>query len=128
MNRARSRSTCSRWNRANSFHNIRGLMRRPANALMISAMSVTTTAVGVGQPVRKLEADSEASVLTGDLRTVARVTSIASPNQQPTSLTILCAASFTLLVLLVPVTIAKYPALVDFPNHLARHYIGATID
>src|SRR5438477_12018532 len=41
---------------------------------------------------------------------------------------ILSAALFTLVVLLIPVALAKYPALVDFPNHLARHYIGATID
>src|SRR5690242_11030226 len=34
----------------------------------------------------------------------------------------------TFVALLAPVAMAKYPALVDFPNHLARHYIGAAID
>lgn len=36
-------------------------------------------------------------------------------------------AALTLVLLLFPVAAASYPALVDFPVHLARHYIGESI-
>ena len=45
---------------------------------------------------------------------------------QPSAAT-LGALLFTLLAGLAPVAVARYPSLVDFPNHLARHYIGASI-
>jgi hypothetical protein len=37
-------------------------------------------------------------------------------------------ALFTVGALLIPIAASRYPALTDFPVHLARHYIGAMID
>jgi len=52
----------------------------------------------------------------------------ATPAEIQSPLAVSLALLFTLIVLLLPLAVAKYPALVDFPNHLARHYIGASID
>lgn len=63
-----------------------------------------------------------------DIQTLTHPELSEPANPQPSPFTVFLAVSFTLLAVLIPVALARYPALVDFPNHLARHYIGATID
>ena len=52
---------------------------------------------------------------------------LAAPRAFGSHLLFVLACGGVLLVLLTPVLLTEHPRAVDLPNHLARHYIGATI-